>query len=252
MVELLSRKPGLRRSPRSSSLTGKAEVRGRADIALLLDITASMSEFIQQLKGNLAGLIKNVLESVTKDYGVVRPEMRFAIMGFRDLEDDPIKGIVIPKLQFSSMQSDLVEFLGSTAMKAEGGELHVGESALDAIYRALDRLEWDRPVKLIFLFTDSTPKKSLHSSSLEGKASGAVESMELLSRKIIESKARVIIFGPAGVEEFRKIGTLDYCRYIELEVANGDIPAFSNSDLFREKVLEVLGALIPKESITPT
>lgn len=163
--------------------TGEAKVKGVADVVFLFDCTGSMSPYIENVKDNVASLIKgfNATPNVKLDW-------RVRAMGFKDFYVD--KDYLIDRFTFTS---DADEFANSqlARLEADGGG-DEKESCLDAIWYAIKQSEWrPRCNKVVVVFTDAGTK-GLHERTLNEL--GVVDELSYLQQEIMKNKIQLFMY----------------------------------------------------------
>jgi hypothetical protein len=220
------------------------KVKGKADVAYVIDVTKSMAGCLENLKAGLAEITNGIKEMVIAA-GAAEPELAFNVLGFRDLVEDEDKQMIPMGDEFTKDMKSVADFLGSADMKAMGGG-DEAESALDALYIAATQMKWTRPAKVIVLFTDAPPRDVLHPKTTNGVPLDHENSMAKVKEVILEKKIRVVIFGPKDVKEFKMVKSWDGCFYEEMEKAEDTLSNFATSDLFKKVVIPVIVATVGK------
>ena len=157
--------------------TGDAKVKGVADVVFLFDCTGSMDPYIDNVKNNVASLIKGFNATAN-----VKLDWRVRAMGFKDFFVD--KDCLINDFLFTD---DADEFANNqlARLRADGGG-DEKESALDAIWYALKRSDWrPRCTKVIVLFTDAGTK-GLHNRTMDEL--GVVDDVPYLQQELMKNK----------------------------------------------------------------
>ena len=120
----------------------------RVEVAFVLDTTGSMSGLIEGAKRRIWSIARRIGE------GRPRPELRIALVGYRDLGDAYVTRVH----PFSADLDEVYQSLSS--FRAEGGgdtPEHVSAAMRDAV----ERLQWSssdpRVLKVIFLVGDAPP-----------------------------------------------------------------------------------------------
>lgn len=226
---------------------GDPKVKGKADVLFLIDVTGSMEDCLENLKGNIIELSSRIDEISKRDYGAVGTEIRYNAIGFRDLFEDK-KAMVIRDKKFTADLNEIKAFFDTPDMKAAGGG-DDPESSLDALYIGLKELEWTQPARVIILFTDQPPKKTLHPSTVGGRSFDEETSLNVVIQEL--GKARVIIFGPKGVLEYKKIGDTSPNQYIGFEKAEDSLKDFKDRGLFEKHVVERIAKTVSMASTKP-
>ena len=164
--------------------TGDAKVKGVADVVFLFDCTGSMNPYIDNVKNNVASLIKGFNATAN-----VKLDWRVRAMGFKDFFVD--KDCLINDFLFTD---DADEFANNqlARLRADGGG-DEKESALDAIWYALKRSDWrPRCTKVIVLFTDAGTK-GLHNRTTDEL--GVVDDVPYLQQELMKNKVQLFLYG---------------------------------------------------------
>ena len=119
----------------------------RVEVAFVLDTTGSMSGLIEGAKRKIWSIARQVGE------GRPRPELRIALVGYRDVGDAYVTRIH----PFTSDMDEVYQSL--SAFRAEGGG-DTPEHVSAALRDAVERLQWSSRgpvVKVVFLVGDAPP-----------------------------------------------------------------------------------------------
>jgi hypothetical protein len=227
----------------------RPKIKGKADVVFVIDVTGSMTGCLENLKANLVELSKGVEEIARKEYKVAAPEIRYNVIGFRDLEkdvDDP--ALVIRDKGFTADLAEIEAFFAKSEMQAAGGD-DDPESALDALYTALTALAWEKPARVLVLFTDAFTKPTLHPKTVKGQTFDEKRSLDVVIQEI--KGTRIIIFGPEGVPAFKVISARDNCTYVEMKKAEDTLKDFKNSGLFKDNVIRLIAKTVADASTKP-
>lgn len=217
------------------------KVKGKVDVALVIDVTSSMRGCLENLKKNLVAILREINNAATGKYNLPSPDIAFNVVGFRDLVEDQADQLLLMGTEFTADLDRVEAFLERPEMQAAGGGEEM-ESALDALYAAATRLNWTRPARVIVLLTDAPTRSCLHPGSTAGTALDDENSMAVVADGIVSGKFRVILFGPKGVKEFRQISGWDRCRFVELDLSGDTLKAFKDSGLFEKFVMPLIVA----------
>ena len=218
------------------------KIKGKADVALIMDVTGSMGGCLENLKSNLLELLSKINE-FSKEFKVDQPDIYFNVVGFRDLEEDATNNMLIMSSDFNKDLNVVKDFFSKPEMQAQGGG-DIPESSLDALYIAATKLNWEQPAKVIVLFTDAPPKSKFHSSTtgVEIDEDGTMNKL----RAVLADK-RVIMFGPKDVKEFMEISSWDNCIYKGFENAEESLKDFNDPSLFKENVVKLIAKTASQE-----
>jgi len=123
-----------------------AERRPRVEVAFVLDTTGSMGGLIEGAKRRIWSIARRIGE------GRPRPELRIALVGYRDLGD-----LYVTRVHDFSGDMDDV-FANLTAFRAEGGG-DTPEHVSAAIHDAVHRVSWSKgqAMRVMFLVGDAPP-----------------------------------------------------------------------------------------------
>lgn len=163
--------------------TGDAKVKGVADVVFLFDCTGSMAPYIENVKDNVASLIKGFNGTPN-----VKLDWRVRVMGYKDFFVD--KDCLINSFNFT----DNAEAFANdqlARLDADGGG-DEKESALDAIWYALKKSDWrPRCTKVIVLFTDAGTK-GLHNKTMDEL--GVVDEVSYLQQELMKNKIQLFMY----------------------------------------------------------
>ena len=163
--------------------TGDAKVKGVADVVFLFDCTGSMSPYIENVKDNVASLIKGFNATAN-----VKLDWRVRAMGYRDCFVD--KESIINGFGFTD-SADVFANEQLARLTADGGG-DEKESALDAIWYALKQSDWrPRSTKVIVLFTDAGTK-GLHDRTMDEL--GVVDKVSYLQQELMKNKIQLFMY----------------------------------------------------------
>jgi hypothetical protein len=127
------------------------------DIALCIDITASMQPAIDMVKSNALKLHGDLIDALAKKDREVT-ELRLKVIAFRDVEVDAVPFEISEWFSLPAAESEFRAFV--TKLTASGGG-DEPESGLDALSIAI-RSDWtktcDRQRHVVVLWTDATSK----------------------------------------------------------------------------------------------
>ena len=117
----------------------------KLDILLLLDATGSMGDEIRQLKENIRRIAQRVIASPSE------PELRFAMVTYRDREDEFLTRVEDFSADFQLFEERL------RSVRALGGGDYP-EDLNQGLDDALNAVTWQRDaIQLIFLIADAPP-----------------------------------------------------------------------------------------------
>ena len=163
--------------------TGDAKVKGVADVVFLFDCTGSMAPYIENVKDNVASLIKGFNGTPN-----VKLDWRVRAMGYRDFYVD--SECILNDFDFT----DNVDTFANSQLanlEADGGG-DADESALDAIWYALKKSDWrPRCTKVIVVFTDAGTK-GVHSKTMDEL--GVVDDIEYLQQELMKNKIQLFMY----------------------------------------------------------
>jgi hypothetical protein len=217
----------------------KIKVKGNANVAFVLDVTESMKPCLENLKNNLIELSSKIVDICEKEYNIVSPSISYNVLGFRDLEEDEQWQIVVRDNNFTEDLSEIKNFFDDEKMQPAGGGSEE-ESALDGLYLTMEKMNLDKPAKVIVLFTDAPTKPTLHPSTTNGVKLTPEQAISVIKETILSGSFRVVIFGPKDVPEFDKIGSFDYCYYHSDEKIESTLKNFNDEKLFKKNVIELI------------
>lgn len=163
--------------------TGEAKIKGVADVVFLFDCTGSMSPYIENVKNNVASLIKGFNATAN-----VKLNWRVKAMGYKDFFVD--SDYLINSFSFTD-SADVFADNQLDRLRADGGG-DEKESALDAIWYALKQSDW-RPscTKVIVLFTDAGTKR-IHSRTMDEL--GVVDDISYLQQELMKNKIQLFMY----------------------------------------------------------
>ena len=163
--------------------TGDAKVKGVADVVFLFDCTGSMAPYIENVKDNVASLIKGFNGTPN-----VKLDWRVRAMGFNDVFVD--KDCLINDFDFTD-NADSFANNQLARLDADGGG-DEKESALDAIWYALKKSDWrPRCTKVIVVFTDAGTK-GVHSKTMDEL--GVVDEVSYLQQELMKNKIQLFMY----------------------------------------------------------
>ncbi|MBR4792771.1 MAG: VWA domain-containing protein [Bacteroidaceae bacterium] len=163
--------------------TGDAKTKGVADVVFLFDCTGSMGPYINNVKDNVASLIKgfNSTPNVVLDW-------RVRAMGYKDFFVD--SDCLIDSFDFTN-DPDVFANSQLARLKADGGG-DEKESAIDALWYALKRSDWrPRCTKVLVLFTDAGTK-GLHSKTMDEL--GVVDDIAYLQQELMKNRIQLFMY----------------------------------------------------------
>lgn len=163
--------------------TGEAKVKGVADVVFLFDCTGSMAPYIENVKNNVASLIKGFNATAN-----VKLDWRVRAMGYKDFFVD--KDCLIDKYEFTN-DADVFANQQLAKLDSDGGG-DDNESTLDAIWYALKQSDW-RPkcTKVIVVFTDAGTK-GLHTRTMDEL--GVVDDVAYLQQELMKNKIQLFMY----------------------------------------------------------
>ena len=127
-----------------------AETAPRIEVAFALDATGSMGPWIREARQR----IREISDDLAT--GEPRPDVRFALVNYRDRGD----AYVTQKHPFTRDIAEMRGWLDNT--KAQGGG-DSPEAVLEALQVAVDELDWSAndagTIKLVYLVGDASPKR---------------------------------------------------------------------------------------------
>ncbi|MCG7850917.1 MAG: VWA domain-containing protein [Methanosarcinaceae archaeon] len=229
----------------------KPKIKGKANVAFILDVTGSMGDCLENLKSSLLELSGQIATISAEQYGAAEPDISYNALGYRDLTTEEPEEYMIVKRDsaFTKNLDELKKFFSEEKMTAAGGG-DEPESALDALVIAAREMVWDQPVRMMVLFTDASTKISLHKTTTGGSQLDEAESMSVLIEELTSRKIRVIIFGPPNVDEFMKIGTLNNCQYKPMEKGAETLKNFKDELLFKEEIVKLIAKSVSQSAST--
>ncbi|CAF0973759.1 unnamed protein product [Adineta steineri] len=119
------------------------------DICFCLDCTGSMSRWIGAVKIQLKEIISKIKTAILKKHEKLKIELRFAIVGYRDVQDDPRFFV----LDFTSDVTVATEFVHG--LTASGGN-DLPEDVLGALHKCLILPGWKaNNARFIVVITDA-------------------------------------------------------------------------------------------------
>lgn len=121
--------------------------RPKMDVAFVVDSTGSMADEIEVVKSKIRGMMAKIRS------GQPRPDVRFAIVAYRDRGDE----YVTRNLPFTDDMDRISSYVNT--IEADGGG-DTKESVNESLHVALQGLPWDESQntrKLIFLIGDAGP-----------------------------------------------------------------------------------------------
>jgi Mg-chelatase subunit ChlD len=119
------------------------------DICFCLDCTGSMSRWLSETKVQMKVIISGINREIKKEYPSLKLQLRFAIVGFRDVGDNPRFFIQ----QFTDQEAQLISFLDSLTA-AGGGDCP--EDVMGALDQCLKLNNWSKSnARFIVLITDA-------------------------------------------------------------------------------------------------
>ncbi len=117
----------------------------RLDVLFLLDATGSMGDEIAQIQQTIVSIAERI------DQIQPRPELRFALVSYRDRGDDYVTRVDDFTTDVAAFQQRLL------STRADGGG-DVPESLNEGLHAATQRVSWaDDAVRLSFLVADAPP-----------------------------------------------------------------------------------------------
>ena len=163
--------------------TGDAKVKGVADVVFLFDCTGSMAPYIENVKDNVASLIKGFNGTPN-----VKLDWRVRAMGYKDFFVD--NDCLINDFDFTD-NADSFANNQLARLDADGGG-DEKESALDAIWYALKKSDWrPRCTKVIVVFTDAGTK-GVHSKTMDEL--GVVDDVSYLQQELMKNKIQLFMY----------------------------------------------------------
>lgn len=209
--------------------SNEMKVRGVADVVFCFDCTGSMTPCIENVKNNVASLVKGFNSTPG-----VKLDWRVRAMGYRDFEVDSEP--LINDAEFTSDQEEFVEQL--SCFRANGGGDYE-ESALDAIWYAVRTSDWRKKShKVVVVFTDAGTK-SVHSSTQ--KKLGVNGDIDFLRQTLASERIQLFIYGP-DEEAYRQFDTVPKSN-IDLGI---DLSVPASFD----KLMEAIGKTVSQSSVS--
>lgn len=232
--------------------TKKPKIKGKAEVLFILDVSGSMEDCLENLKGSLIELSSQIATISEEEYGAAPPDISYNAMGYRDFTtDEPEEyAIVNYSNEFTKDLNKIKSFFSEEKMQAMGGG-DVPESALDALVIGARDMNWTQRIKMIILFTDAPTHPTLHPKQANGVQLDEEESMSIVVEEITSRKIRTMIFSLPGIKEYNRIGSLDNCQYIELEAGEETLKNFKDSDLFRTEIVELIAKSVSASASSP-
>jgi len=136
----------------------------RIEVAFVLDATGSMGSYINEARNR----IKEIADGLSS--GTPRPELRFALVSFRDKGDD-----YVTHLDRFTEKIDTIK--GALDKTTAGGGGDTPESVLEGLAVAIRQLDWSATdghvIKLIYLVGDAPAQHYKDSPSEKGLAAEA-------------------------------------------------------------------------------
>ena len=118
------------------------------DICFCLDCTGSMSRWLLATKEQMKIIIEGITKLIQKEYPSLKLKLRFAIVGYRDINDRPPFFVK----DFTDQSADTINFLNT--LTASGGD-DIPEDVLGALDQCLN-LTWSHTnARFIVLITDA-------------------------------------------------------------------------------------------------
>ncbi|CAF4820506.1 unnamed protein product, partial [Rotaria sp. Silwood1] len=119
------------------------------DICFCLDCTGSMSRWISAAKDQMKSIIEGITKLIEKEYPSLKLQLRFAIVGYRDIGDQP----QFFTQDFTDDTNQVINFL-NTLIANGGGD--IPEDVLSALDRCLTLTNWSNTnARFIVLITDA-------------------------------------------------------------------------------------------------
>ncbi|CAF2481296.1 unnamed protein product [Rotaria sp. Silwood2] len=129
--------------------TGSPPVDITMDICFCLDCTGSMSRWFAAIKIQMRQIISNIKTEIIKKYGSLKLQMRFAIVGYRDIQDRP----QFFERDFTDQIDEIIQFLSD--LTASGGD-DLPEDVLGALLTCVKLPGWKATnARSIVLITDA-------------------------------------------------------------------------------------------------
>ncbi|MBP7124749.1 VWA domain-containing protein [Myxococcota bacterium] len=177
-----------------------SKIKGVADIVFCLDVTGSMQPCIDGLKRNVHRLVEALQSPMEVQPGVVAAvkDWRAKVYGYRDIDaDGPLA--MIEDFPMVQTAAELRNQLEDPRMQAAGGG-DEPESLLDALYRIAKNTPWrgeKEAHRFVVVFTDATPKPSLHPSTVGG--AGPTDLPEVL-QALNAARIKPVLYALKGPE----------------------------------------------------
>lgn len=213
--------------------TSETKVKGVADVVFLFDCTGSMSPYIENVKANVASLIKgfNATPNVKLDW-------RVRAMGYRDFFVD--SEYLLDNFPFTSDADDFANNQLAALKTGDGGDEK--ESTLDAIWYAIRKSDWrTRCNKVVVVFTDAGPK-ALHSKTMDEL--GVVDDLEYLQQEIMKNKIQLFMYCKRD-EVYDNLHKLERSHIYQFDDPETEL---LNSDF--GELLEVIGKTVSASIVT--
>jgi hypothetical protein len=182
------------------------------DICFILDVTASMSSYIEGSKESIKTIIEDAQKSL-KEMQKDEDSLQFAIVAYRD--HPPQDSSFVTKISNFNNAKATLDFLQS--LSADGGG-DCAEAVMDGLYDALYNVEWRaNSEKFVFLLLDAPPHGTRFGSSSDGFPDGCPcgHSEMTLLPKMKEMKIDFTIL--KVTEEVNKMIEL-FSQYINIDV----------------------------------
>jgi hypothetical protein len=230
----------------------KPKIKGKAEVLFILDVSGSMQDCLENLKDNLVELSSQIATISEEEYGAAPPDISYNAMGYRDFTTgEPDEYIIVKNSnEFTKDLNEIKTFFSEEKMQAMGGG-DDPESALDALVIGARDMNWTKRIRMIILFTDAPTHTVLHPKQTQGVQLDEDESMSKVVEKITSRKIRTMIFALPGIKEYKRIGNLDNCQYIELEGGEETLKNFKDSDLFRTEIVELIAKSVSASASSP-
>jgi len=186
----------------------ETKITRKADVVFLVDVTGSMTQCIEDLKGN----IENLAVSLEGNSDVV-VDWRAKAIGYRDLEADPVGEQFVGKdYAFVSTSSELGAQAKPFVAKGGGAGIEeIPESALDAIKMIAEKEDWidiGSGHRIIVLLTDAPTKVK----TVDG------DDVLAISQMLSDNHFRILVYGPK-TREFEILGKIPKSAFTD--VSNG-------------------------------
>jgi von Willebrand factor type A domain len=168
----------------------QTKLRGVADIAFLIDCSASMQPCIDQLKASVGDFCQQLSSGNPVAW-------RARAVGFRDREVDGSEWVVGEDHKLVETEADLRHQL--EAFSALGGG-DAPESGLDALWIVAHETDW-RPLgqahRLIVLLTDAPPKNPMNAATV---SPGQPNDVYAVGQYLAEQHIKVLLWAPQCAE----------------------------------------------------